>query len=356
MSEPDYNAVIEGEGIEVEVGRIDHELKRLWEKEQGTATKASLINLAIYSQGPDALQRNSRLVAEITRNHSCRVILIAGDPHAPESGVRSWLTAHCHLGKQGDKKICSEQLSFLLKGKASEMIPSIVFSHLDSDLPLCFWWQGEFHDPIDRTLWDWVDRLIFDSRTWTRPAKQLKILRESFGTESPRFVLADLNWTRLSSLRQALAVIFDHPEALRQLPKLDAVEVDHAPDSRSTALYFVGWLAGQLGWTWDGAKTSGANLIFRSSDKRSVRVRLTEKPGAFISRCRLAAEDQFITLERQEDSPFFHAEGPWLGDTSRDLLLPAGGEDIATMVGEELLRGGRHTIYLRSVSLVEGLL
>lgn len=356
MSDKDLNAVMEGRGMEVEVGKIDQELKRLWEQEQGVATKASLINLAVYSEASDSLPVNSELVAEISKSHSCRAILIAADPGADESVVRAWITAHCHVGKAGQKKVCSEQLSFLLQGNCSEMIPSIVFSHLDSDLPLYFWWQGEFHDPIDRTLWDWVDRLIFDSRRWAKPAKQIKLLRESFDTEKPRFVLADLNWTRLSFLRQALAVIFDNPQARGGLAQIEEVEIDHNAESRSTALLLAGWLAGQLGWEWDGAKTSGGRLLFRSKDRRNIKIRLNETEGVFLSRCRLGTAQDWVELRRSGESGFFHAEGTWLGDSSRELLLPAGHDREADLVGDELMRGGRHTIYLRSLAKVEKLL
>jgi len=33
---------------------------------------------------------------------------------------------------------CSEQISFLLKGSCTTLLPSMVFSHLDSDLPFTF--------------------------------------------------------------------------------------------------------------------------------------------------------------------------------------------------------------------------
>jgi excisionase family DNA binding protein len=40
------------------------------------------------------------------------------------------------------------------------------------------WWQGEFPDPIDETLWAWVDRLIYDSQQWTDPRKQYRLLKK----------------------------------------------------------------------------------------------------------------------------------------------------------------------------------
>ena len=62
-------------GMEVPIGSIEKELKKLWEADQAS-TNASLMNLAIYSEDPDSLQRNSLAIGELTREHSCRAILI----------------------------------------------------------------------------------------------------------------------------------------------------------------------------------------------------------------------------------------------------------------------------------------
>ncbi len=46
----------------------------------GAMTRASLINLAVYSEAPDSLQNNTQLISQITENHACRAIVIAADP------------------------------------------------------------------------------------------------------------------------------------------------------------------------------------------------------------------------------------------------------------------------------------
>jgi len=39
------------EGMPVEIGRVDRELKRLWQEGEGAATRASLMNFAVYCEG-----------------------------------------------------------------------------------------------------------------------------------------------------------------------------------------------------------------------------------------------------------------------------------------------------------------
>src|SRR5207237_7580638 len=128
-------------GLPVEVSKIDQELKKLWQESQGAATRASLVNLAVYSENAGSLNKNTQLMAKIAENHACRAIVIEADCKAQENRVESWISAHCHVSRAGSKQVCSEQLSFLLRGGCTTLLASIVFSHLDSGLPFYVWWQ-----------------------------------------------------------------------------------------------------------------------------------------------------------------------------------------------------------------------
>ncbi|HYK24163.1 MAG TPA: hypothetical protein VEU75_05815, partial [Candidatus Acidoferrum sp.] len=55
-------------GLSVEVSKIDQELKRLWQESKG-ATRASLVNLAVYSEEAGSLNTNTQALAKITENH-----------------------------------------------------------------------------------------------------------------------------------------------------------------------------------------------------------------------------------------------------------------------------------------------
>ena len=66
-------------GAPVEIGKIEQELKKLWREGEGAMTRASLMNLAVYSEQPGSLQNNTQLMAKITENHACRAIVIEAD-------------------------------------------------------------------------------------------------------------------------------------------------------------------------------------------------------------------------------------------------------------------------------------
>src|SRR4051812_16454049 len=235
-------------GISVEIGKIDRELKKLWAEGGGAKTRASLINLAVYSETPGSLPENTRIISEITEDHACRAIVIGATPAAKENRVQAWIDVHCHVSRAGSKQVCSEQLSFLLEGPSARLLPNIVFSQLDSDLPLVLWWQGEFSEPMDAQLWAWVDRVIYDSQTWRDFRSQMERVETAQAEAKQRIVLCDLNWARLVQLRLALAQFFDHPATHCHFDEIESVNIEFAPGFRSTALLLAGWLAGQLRW------------------------------------------------------------------------------------------------------------
>jgi glucose-6-phosphate dehydrogenase assembly protein OpcA len=342
-------------GLPVEIGKIEKELKKLWAESEGAMTRASLINLAIYSEAPGSLEKNTQLIAKITKNRTCRAIVIAANCGAKESRVEAWISAHCHISRAGSKQICSEQLSFLLEGSCTNLLPSIVFSHLDSDLPLHLWWQDEFPDPMDPQLWAWVDRLIYDSQTWKNFDAQMRLVETAQNEAKQRIVLCDLNWTRLDKVRLTLAQFFDHPAAHHHFVEIENARIDFAPGFRSTAVLLAGWFGAQLNWRVEKAKR-GDDFKFADSTGRKIDIELRERVGEPIN--------QIVLNSRGCEFVVTHAKGAdllevWRGQPGEECahqLMPAGNNDPVSLMSDELMRGGLHRVYLRAVNCVRDLL
>src|SRR3954469_14202671 len=132
MATPVDSPVQVSAGIPVEVGKIERELKKLWKQSGEVMTRASLINLAVYSEEPGMLAKNTELISRLTEKNACRAIVIGVNPDAQESRVEAWISAHCHVSRAGSKQICSEQLSFSIDGASTALLTNVVFSHLDS--------------------------------------------------------------------------------------------------------------------------------------------------------------------------------------------------------------------------------
>src|SRR5437588_9980425 len=91
-------------GQSVEIGKIHKELKKLWQEGEGAMTRASLINLAVYSEKPDSLEKNTQLIARITESHACRALLSGVNRASKEDRVDARITAHWHVTRRGSKQ------------------------------------------------------------------------------------------------------------------------------------------------------------------------------------------------------------------------------------------------------------
>ena len=338
-------------GLPVEIGRIDRELGILWAESGDTKTRASLINLAIYSESVDSVAGNTKLIAQIASSHACRALLILANPEAPRPEARAWISAHCHLAGKGERQVCSEQITFQLDGEMASALPNIVFAHLDSDLPLYFWWQGDFREPLDAKLWGWVDRLIYDSETWQDPARQLRIVQQIGTLTEIRTVLCDLAWARLLDTRFALAQLFDHSCALKRIESINRILIHCS--SRTTGLLLLGWIAGQL--RWEAAFEAGRQY-FRSASGSLIEFEIHVEPGDPISQLVLRVGDATFEILRERHSPWYHALVQGEAVPEMEMLVPAGKTEIADVLLGELARGGRHGLYHKAIKIIAPLL
>src|SRR5205809_2189437 len=342
-------------GFQVELNKIDSELKKLWAQGEGAMTRASLVNLAVYSEAPGSLEKNTQLIAKIAENHACRAIVIGADCETKESRVEAWISAHCHISRTGTKQICSEQISFLLEGPCTNLLPSIVFSHLDSDLPFYLWWHSEFREPIDRQFWAWVDRVIYDSQTWKDFGAQMRLVESAQKEAKQRIVLCDLNWTRLDRVRFALAQFFDHPASHYLFSTIASAHIDFAPGFKSTAVLFAGWLAAQLNWRVEKAKTED-KLHFVGPSQQKIDIELRERAAEPISEIVLNSREIEFLVTHAKCGDLLEVSRGKLGEKRIPQLLPAGKNDPVSLMSEELMRGGPHHVYLNAVNCIRDLL
>src|SRR5262249_25566490 len=307
------------------------------QESQGAMTRASLVNLAVYSEEAGSLNKNTQLMANISENHACRAIVIEADCQAKENCVNAWISAHCHVSGVGSKKVCSEQISFLLKGACVTLLPSIVFSHLDSDLPFYVWWQDELREPVHPQLWAWVDRLIYDSRRWKDFRTQMRLLESAEQEANQRIVLCDLNWTRLDNVRFALAQFFDHPASHHHFSKIDKVRIDFAPGFRSTAVLFAGWLAAQL--NWQSEKVDAANnLRFANLSGGKIDIELRERTGEPIGEVSVKTPEVEFLVTHAKCGDLLEVSRNKQGEERTPQLMPAEKNDPVSLMNEELMR------------------
>ncbi len=342
-------------GLPVEVSDIEHELACLWKKSDASKSRASLVNFVVYSEAPDAIETNTPLLASLASEHAFRALLVQANPSASTSEIHAWITAHCHLRGAGLKEVCSEQITFQLNGKSAGRLSSIVFAHLDTDLPFYLWWQGELPREPEPQLWAWVDRLLVDSTSWSRPVEQFSIVRQIEILGRGRCAVDDLAWTRLFHLFYATAHIFDLPAARQRIPQLQHLEIHYGAGHEMTALQLLGWIASRFRWNLD---VEEARPVFRRPDGGTVTFVLTEDARSKFSIASLLMKfsDGTASVQR-EDSVEFYLLDVSIKDTPHFVhMLPAGREDIRQILLSELSRSSFHPLFWPAIHAIEPLI
>lgn len=331
-------------GLEVPVGEIEKELKKLWEADEAN-TNASLMNLAIYSENPESLSANSDIIRELTREHACRAILIGMDRESEKREIHSWITAHCHL-QHGKKSVCCEQLAFLLRGYALGRMRNTVFAHLASDLPLLFWWQGELSPIFEASLYRNIDRFVYDSSSWSDLSASYQEIKGAVEETDGRLVVQDLAWTRTYHFRIALAALFDDLVAQRSLEEVTDLLVVAQSQHRVSSLLLVSWIVTQAGWTLVGDFREGEDKL-SAETKEGKRVSISlewDDEGAPVGLCRWTAPE--CTVEVSHESGAKQLRQRLLSsEHTIDRSGPADGIEAAELVEDQLTRGGKNSLF-----------
>ena len=342
-------------GFPVELSKIQSTLKSLWSTEGQTKARASLLNLAVMCHGTGALESTTKLIEAFVREHACRAFLIGDCAKVDEARISAWIQAHCHVTKAGAREICSEQITILGEGVSEQGIANAVLANLDYDLPLTLWWQGCLPRKPESTLWNIVDRLIFDSREWEDAAQQLHSLHAIKAKNTRRLALADLNWTRLLPFRMAIAQCFDFAECLPALGKVESVRIVHGPQSSSTARLLVCWMAVQLGWV--PAKWTGANISFHGSGRE---IQAVFEPAAIgtasgIGEVVIQAAGLVISIKSSLGANLL--TGAVRGkDFSREMNFSAAPAKLIELLSCEMNPNARHKVYQRALALYQAML
>lgn len=343
----------EGLGIPVEIAAIDGELRKLWEADEAS-TNASLMNFLVYTEDPHELTANSKMIQKLTREHACRAVLIAMDRKAPKPSVAAWITAHCHLA-HGKKSICSEQISFLLSGYSFGRFRNTVFAHLNSDLPLVFWWQGEISDLFEERLYSILDRFIFDSSTWSNPTEGFAKIMEAREQTNDHMVTQDLSWTRSYHYRLAIAGLFDDPAAERSFYEIEEVNIVAQKSQRTSALLLLAWVTEQAGWKTglelgliaETNPENGESFLFESKEGRNIVAKITwDDDGAPLSLLSIKSPDCEVKVSRQEGTSHL-CQAICTAGHCLNVSGPADADDPEGLVADQLSRGGKNSLFLR---------
>ena len=119
-------------------------------------------------------------------------------------------------------------------------------------------------------------RLIIDTAVG-EPRQCLRVLAERIQSGQ---AVNDLNWLRLRSWRETLAMVFDPPQRREALAHIVQIDVDVEGVHPAQGLLMTAWIADRLGWTLQASEERNGeiNARFLRPDGDAVRMNLMPVP------------------------------------------------------------------------------
>jgi glucose-6-phosphate dehydrogenase assembly protein OpcA len=234
-----------------EPARIETDLAEIWRTlgREAPVARAALSNLVVFCDRPGdrAIDLAAPLdvpVEEVAGRHPSRIIVLHHDrqprtPCAAFAASVAVLTFGPPQSRYGVEEIAVRSVC----GDAS--LPSIVRGLALGGLPTSVWWTDDFSEatPLD-ALVAMGRQLVFDSRLWRDVRRGMLALEPTLAKPvSPDLV--DLNWRRLTTLRQALLHAIDAAPAVDP-ERYTHVRIRHRLGEAALAWLLAGWLEAQL--------------------------------------------------------------------------------------------------------------
>ncbi len=167
-----------------------------------------------------------------------------------DSELKTFVSAYCPLSDHAiNQPICGDLV--VIRGDSNSINKNglkIIDELSIKELPSWLWWNGSLDESqeifnyfIDRGI-----RLIIDTANGS-PKRCLKILDHSIRSNK---AINDLNWVRLKSWRESLAMIFDPPSRRPILDHISDIDIDIAEGNLLQALFLISWISDKLEWTF----------------------------------------------------------------------------------------------------------
>jgi glucose-6-phosphate dehydrogenase assembly protein OpcA len=322
----------------------------------------------VYVDCANAAREVSGLIAEVARQNPCRAVVMVMDPTASPARLMANVSAHCHLASDGEKQICSEQITLNSQGDTGRELISVVLPLTISGLPIYLWWRaGNFDLP---TYFDQVLRVtqhvIVDSARFAEAGADLRSLAAWMEKQSGKIRLTDLNWARATPWREIVAQSFDPAEHRPFLHRIREVHIEYEKESarltvqRSQSLLLTAWLATRLGWEFVQTEARGENMpraLYFEADDGEVKVervlRKVEGGGAGVCfSFVIVAEGARFSYSRGMDGKVVQTRAEVAGSTTIERAVRIETEDEIEILNDELMLAGRDHVYEEALALV----
>lgn len=194
--------------------------------------------------------------------------------------LETLVAAYCPLPEEGGgNNACGDVV--VLRGAKNSLKNGldIVEKLIPEDLPSWLWWNGSIDE--DPELLNQLAlpkrRIVIDSALG-EPSRCLDVLQNRIDSAQ---AVNDLNWLRLRTWRETLAMVFDPPHRRDMLSEVINLDIDIEGEHFVQGLLLASWIADKLGWELKeeiSKDSQSINTTFVRSDKKIVNFRLMPLP------------------------------------------------------------------------------
>ncbi len=222
---------------------------------------SNLIKVNLLDDSKEDL-RGQFFEASISTLNPRRIITLA-PIFSENADIKTFVSAYCPLNEDPkNQSICGDLV--VVRGGENSIFKKgleIVENLSIKDLPSWLWWNSSLDDSPK----------IFDH--FTRKGKRLII--DTANGSSKRCIdilsnaltykkaINDLNWVRLKSWRESLAMIFDPPSRRPILDHISQIDVDIEGNHIVQALFLISWISDKLGWIFLETTYKSDSLVIK---------------------------------------------------------------------------------------------
>jgi glucose-6-phosphate dehydrogenase assembly protein OpcA len=247
--------------------RILKELAKVWtslaeeERQHGkpSVVRACAMTLVVATDDDDQDSVSvAQTLTELMHVHPSRAVVLRLSQGA-ETGLSSRVFAQCWKPFGKAQQICCEQIEIEANKDRWADVGPTVLGIIVPDLPVVVWCRQKGalqaggsqrqRNGLEAVL-SLATKIVVDTQG-SPLGEALDVIHE---WKSQGRVVADLEWTRLTPWREAIAHAFDEPLVLRELARMQTAEITYGGESIPAAAYYM------ASWLETGLK---ANIQFR---------------------------------------------------------------------------------------------
>jgi len=348
--------------IAVRPDAVEDEFNRIWTESAQAGMDESSVRLRVLNfvgigMDETALERFEAVMEALPAHHPCRGIVAVMSPGAV--GVEASITARCWVSGSGRRQLCAEEVVLRAAPGQERALASAVLPLLVPEVPVTGWVIGEpeLESGLVSEIADAADRLFLDSARARDLAATLSAalkIRETHDVD-----VSDLAWCRVETWRTLIAQFFDREDALRELDRLQAIEIVSGGDRPAAeALLLAGWLVSRLGLlpadlSWDGGRL--AATLYDASRGVRLDLRCERAASPAVREVRISTQGAAFLVQAHAESGHLHVREQWPGSESRRTLeRPA--DDDASVFAEVIDGGDDPAIFVDAVKSALALL